>query len=309
MYIKFTDEQKRRANETNLVALLERNGQQVKRVGSQFEWSDNGQTVSIKDNLWFHQYEQIGGNTVGFVQKFWGLSYPEAIQFILDEEIQPENIRSKSNADKHISRALDSPFELPKRNKDMRRVFAYLVNTRGIGRNVMLAFTSVGLIYESAKYHNVVFVGKDKEGIPRHAHKRSTVSEKVWRANELGSDNRYTFNWRGKSETLFLFEAPIDMLSYITMYCPNWQNDNYLAACSISDNALNQFLVDTPEINQVYICFDNDPPGQKAAENIRKMLFAKGINSEILIPKYKDWNEDLLNSVQEEGEVLCQEIT
>ena len=53
MYIKFTDEQKRRANETNLVALLERNGQQVKRVGSQFEWSDNGQTVSIKDNLWF----------------------------------------------------------------------------------------------------------------------------------------------------------------------------------------------------------------------------------------------------------------
>ena len=99
------------------------------------------------------------------------------------------------------------------------------------------------------------------------------------------------------------------MLSYITMYCPNWQNDNYLAACSISDNALNQFLVDTPEINQVYICFDNDSPGQKAAENIRKMLLAKGINSEILVPKYKDWNEDLLNSVQEEGEVLCQEIT
>ena len=71
MYIKFTEEQKRRANEADLVALLERNGQQVKRVGSEYEWLDGGQTVSIRDNLWFHQYEQIGGTTIGFVKKFW----------------------------------------------------------------------------------------------------------------------------------------------------------------------------------------------------------------------------------------------
>ena len=50
-----------------------------------------------------------------------------------------------------------------------------------------------------------------------------TAKEKVWRANERGSDSRFSFNWRGKSDRVFLFEGPIDMLSYISMYCPNWQ--------------------------------------------------------------------------------------
>ena len=181
-----------------------------------------------------------------------------------------------------------------------------LTRYRGIDRNVVHACTSVGLIYESAKYHNVVFVGKDEDGVPRHAHKRSTTPGKVWRANEHGSDNRFTFNLRGSSDRLFLFEAPIDMLSYITLYCPNWQDDSFLAACSVSDSSLNQFLEGRPDISQVFICFDNDPPGQKAAEQIKQRLSEKGINCEILVPTLKDWNEDLLNSVQEEGEVLCQ---
>lgn len=307
MYINFTDEQKRRANEADIVSLLERNGHQVKRVGSEYEWKDGNQTVSIKGNLWFHQYEQVGGTTVGFVRKFWGLSYPEAVQFILNEDLNSENIGIEANSDKTIHRTLDVAFRLPDRNEDMRRVFAYLTKTRCIDSNIVKAFAGVNLIYESKNYHNAVFVGTDIDGEPRHAHKRSTASDNTWRANERGSDNRFTFNWRGSSDRLFLFEAPIDLLSYITMYCPNWQKDNFLAACSISDNALKQFLNDRPDITQVFICFDNDPPGQKAAANIQQLLSDKGISSEILVPRLKDWNEDLINSVQEEGAALCQE--
>lgn len=307
MYIKFTDEQKRRANEVDIVSLLERNGQQVKRVGSEYEWKDGDQTVSIKDNLWFHQYEQVGGTTVGFVRKFWGLSYPEAVQFILNEDLQSETVRIEVQSDKAAHRVIDASFKLPDKNEDMRRAFAYLTKTRGIDSNIVKTFARSGLIYESKNYHNVVFVGADIDGEPRHAHKRSTASDNTWRANERGSDNRFTFSWRGSSDRLFLFEAPIDMLSYLTMYCPNWQQDNFLAACSISDNALKQFLNDRPDIKQVFICFDNDPPGQKAATNIQRLLSDKGISNEILVPRLKDWNEDLLNSVQEEGAALCQE--
>lgn len=305
MYIQFTEEQKRRANEADLVTLLERNGQQVKRVGSEYEWLDGGQTVSIRDNLWFHQYEQIGGTTVGFVKKFWGLSYPEAVQFILGEDIQSENMISRPCKPKKEP----VPFRLPDRNANMKRAFGYLVNTRGISRELVHSFAHEGLIYESAKYHNAIFVGIDKDGVPKNAHKRSTTSNRRWRGSQPGSDNRYPFSWHGKSNRVFLFEAPIDMLSYMSLYCPNWRDDNFIAACSTSDRALNQFLEDRPDIKQVYICFDNDPPGQKAAANIRQQLFEKGIDSEILVPTLKDWNEDLLYSVQEEGESLCQETT
>ncbi len=309
MYIEFTEEQKRRANEADLVTLLERNGQQVRRVGSEYEWKDGDQTVSIKDNLWYHQYEQIGGNTVGFVRKFWGLSYPEAVQFILDEDIQSAIIRVSSYPNRSTSQAYNSQFKPPDRNENMNIAYTYLVKTRGINNEVVRSFERAGLIYESRPYHNVVFLGKDKEGRARHAHKRSTAKDNVWRANEKGSNNRFTFNWRGKSGRLFLFEAPIDMLSYITMFGDGWSEENFLAACSVSDSSLEQFVEDRPDISQVYICFDSDPPGQKAALSIQQKLSNKGINSEILVPTLKDWNEDLLNSVQEVGDAECQAVS
>ena len=306
---RFSEEQKRRANEADLVSLLIRNGQQVKRTGSEYSWLYNGQIVSIKDNLWFYHYDQIGGNTVGFVQHFFGFSYPEALEFILGEGTQPERFASYTKPSVKEENVKDTDFKLPEKNTDIRHAFAYLLKTRGIDWDVIRFFANEGLIYESANYHNVVFVGKDKDGVPRHAHKRTTIPGKVWRANEQGSDNRFTFNWRGKSDRVYLFEAPIDMLSYISMYCPLWYRDSFIAACSISDNALNQFLTDRPDIKQVYICFDNDPPGQKAAAGIRQKLLEKGITCEILVPALKDWNEDLLDSAQEEGVSQWQDIT
>ena len=109
MFTAFNEEQKRRANEADLVSLLERNGQQVKKSGSEYIWKDEGRIVSIKDNLWFSHYEQIGGNTVGFVMKYFGLSYPEALGFILDEDTGVI-----THTDKLETKP--APFTLPKKN-------------------------------------------------------------------------------------------------------------------------------------------------------------------------------------------------
>ena len=65
-------------------------------------------------------------------------------------------------------------------------------------------------------------------------------------------------------------------------------------------------LNDNPSLDHIYICYDNDGPGQKAAQQLREQLKAKGYKAEILVPTLKDWNEDLLNSEQEEGEIECQ---
>ena len=55
-----------------------------------------------------------------------------------------------------------------------------------------------------------------------------------------------------------------------------------------------QTLKDRPYITKVYICFDNDEPGQKAAQRVSKALSEKNISNKILVPTRKDWNEDLL---------------
>ena len=69
MFKKYSDEQIQRAADTDLVDFLRKNGQQVKRVGTEYEWMDGDETVSIKNNLWFHQYERVGGTTISFVEK------------------------------------------------------------------------------------------------------------------------------------------------------------------------------------------------------------------------------------------------
>jgi hypothetical protein len=166
---------------------------------------------------------------------------------------------------------------------------------------VLDAFAYRGLVYESADYHNAVFVGLDKTAKPRHIHKRSIAAQGGFKGNAPGSEPEYSFHWIGGGDTLFLFEAPIDMLSFITLHKQCWKSCSYAAACGVSDSVLWQTLKDRPYITQVCLCLDNDEPGQKAAHRISRALADKNICNRILIPTRKDWNEDLLFLRKEEA--------
>ena len=184
----------------------------------------------------------------------------------------------------------------------MRRVYAYLLHHRKLDRDVVNAFAHRNLIYESADTHNVVFVGCDRNGIPRHAQKRSTASQGSYKGNVTASQMEHAFHWHGSSEYVFLFEAPIDMLSFISMTKDGWQQHSYAAACSVTDKVLFQMMKDNPNIKYVYICFDNDEAGQSAALSLCGKLTGMNVPSSILTPRLKDWNEDLVQSLEESEE-------
>ena len=116
----------------------------------------------------------------------------------------------------------------------------------------------------------------------------------------------YSFHWHGESGRLYLFEAPIDMLSFITLHPENWQSQSYAAACSVSDRVLMQMLKDDPSLQKVFLCLDNDKAGHDAAARMMEKLSTMGIQSGILVPTHKDWNEDLLFSGEEEA--MCQDL-
>ena len=200
------------------------------------------------------------------------------------------------------------PFVLPKPNGNMRRAFAYLMFQRGIDRDVLYSFVHNKMIYESKKYHNAVFVGYDTTGIPRHAHKRGTGSKSTYKGNAPNGSQEYSFHWHGRSPYVCLFEAPIDMLSFISMHKSNWKQHSYAASCSVSDKVLFRMLEDNPNLKEVFLCFDNDEAGQNAAQRISDKLFLKGIKSRILIPNGKDWNEDLLTIRAAENESAVAEL-
>lgn len=290
-YIPFTDEQRELARQTDLVAFLRMCGESVAPSGSEFQWNCSGQKITIRGNVWYNQYEQFGGDAISFVQHFYDYSYPDSVVLLLALNcgIAVPSYKSYPGAE----------FKLPEKHDNMRRVYAYLLRQRGIDKDVLDAFSYRKLIYESSKYHNIVFVGYDKNKNPRHAHKRGSGSQSTYKGNAPGSLPSYSFHWVGADDALYLFEAPVDLLSFISMNKSRWRNHSYAASCSVSEKVMWQMLHDYPYIKKVFICFDNDAPGQTAAKKIAEKLAKQNIECEILVPVGKDWNEDLLRRREE----------
>ena len=188
----------------------------------------------------------------------------------------------------------------------MKRVFSYLIKTRGIDPDIVLSFARMGLIYEEAGYHNAVFCGRDENGVMRHANKRGTLRNSTFKGNQAGSLPQYSFHYSGTSDTIYFFEAPLDMLSYISLQKENWRVHPYAAACSVSDQVLFHQLKLHSNLKKCVLCLDNDLAGYRAGERICEKLLEKGYEVEVDYPRKKDWNEELLHRQEQEQEsALC----
>ena len=295
-YIHFTEEQKQRAAAVDLEEFLRCRGEKLLSSGREKRLASD-HSVTVRGNEWYDHAEERGGHAVSFVQRFYGLSYPDAVTMLLGGELGTAYPSAGERTEEPVK-----PFALPPANKDMRRVFAYLIKHRGIARDVVAHFAKAGLLYEDAEYHNTVFVGTDAEGVPHHAHKRSANSYgKAFRLNVEGSDPRYSFHHVGTDRSLYVFEAPIDMLSYITLHPEDWQRHSYVACCGTSIQPVVQILEQAPQLDTVLLCLDNDEAGHQASRRMREQLETH-YSVERLIPEDKDWNDDLtLNSENAQG--------
>ena len=288
-YIHYTDEQKRRANEVDLEEFLRRRGERLLPSGRDKRLASD-RSVTIRGSQWYDHAIKQGGHAIDFLQIHEHMSFQDAMDTLLCGEQGRAFPRAKA-------RPPDPPkaFVLPDASPTMRRVYAYLMKQRRIHREVITAFVRAGLLYEDAKYHNAVFVGFDEHGAARHAHKRSTNrSGKAFRQNVEGSDPRYSFHWLGGDDSLYVFEAPIDLLSYITLYPEGWERHNYVACCGVSSIPVLESLRRMDQPRQVFLCLDNDAAGQAANQRIAEQVQSQfGMSADILIPAAKDWNEDL----------------
>lgn len=297
-YIHFTEEQKERAATVDLEYFLRQRGEKLLSSGRDKRLASD-HSVTIRGCQWFDHDSRQGGNAISFVRFFYNRTYPEAVTMLLDE-MYPCAPKA--------TEAPPKPFALPPVNSDMRRVYAYLVKHRNISRDVVAYFARKKLLYEDAKYHNAVFVGTDETGVPRHAHKRSTNSSgKAFRLNVEGCDPRYTFHHMGTDGSLYVFEAPIDMLSYITLHPSDWQRHSYVACCGTSIQPVEKMLERLPQLDTVLLCLDNDEAGHAASQRMKTQL-EENCTVERLSPEHKDWNDDLIAQSQSRNEVmpLCQ---
>ena len=296
-YIPFTEEQKQTANNIELAEFLRSRGEKLERTGREYKliYTDGGgkhDSITMSGNRWFDHKAQTGGGAIKFMQYFYGMSFADAVQSLLGYTVESQQHSPPHKAETAQKK---KEFELPKANENMHRVYAYLIKQRHIAPEIITNFAKAHTLYEDIEHHNVVFVGVDENGVPRQASKRSaTTYGNSFRMTVGGSDTRYSFGHFGTSNRLYVFEAPVDLLSFITLYPDNWQKHSYIALNGVYENPLLRALETHDNLNQICFCTDNDEGGIDGYERLRDILTGKGYTDICrCAPEYKDWNEQL----------------
>ena len=295
-YIPFTDEQKQLANSVDLAEYLRVRGEKLERVGREhkliyYDSSGRHDSITLRGSTWFDHKNQIGGGAIKFMQEFYGMDFQTAVQELLGQTVTPLS----HSPPKVSAKEEKKEFRLPEANTNMHRVYAYLIKQRFISPDIISHFAKQHTLYEDKEHHNAVFVGVDENGVPRQASKRSTNSYgNSFRITCQGSDTRYSFAHFGESKRLYVFEAPIDMLSFLTLYQKDWQKHSYIAMNGVYENAVLTALKNHSNLSEVILCVDNDEGGIEAVDRLKDILNENGYsNVKRLAPPYKDWNEVL----------------
>ena len=280
----YSQEQIDRANQTNMEDFLRSQGETLIRSGKEYRWKCHD-SLTVRGNKWFRHSQSRGGYPVDFVMEFYGKSFPEAVQMLTGE----------AGAGKPDACPAPSPdFRLPLHNPTNTKVIKYLTEECKLDWGIVDTFIAAGDIYEDTR-HNVVFVGRDcgtqrVPGIPRYAHCRGTADK--FRQDVSGSDKACNFSYQGESAQLFVFEAPIDLLSFICLYPKDWTKRSYLSLGGVAGKALTHFLSECPDIRRIFLCLDNDNAGNEGCSRLSSEL-PEGLTILRLLPAWKDWNEVL----------------
>lgn len=298
---EYTREQIQRADDTDLYVFLSGRGEQFKRCGKEYRWLRHD-SVMINKSEWYRFSQNKGGHAIDFMKEFYGLSFAEAVKELLGEEGVGETNRRTGKEEAGRQKVCPIPLpglELPERNESCEIARKYLIEQRKLSEQLVDQMIAKGDIYESKNYHNVVFVGRDKEQNPRYAAMRGT-DEKRYRGEAKGSEKIYGFGHIGTDEKLFVFESPIDLLSYITAVPEEWEKHSYISLGGLSEKAMKRMYTEYPHIHSIYLCLDNDEPGNERCRQFVSLIPEK-LSVYRLEPVKKDWNECLVAEVPVEN--------
>ena len=250
-------------------------------------------SLIINNGKWCWFSQGIGGKSaLDYLIKVKQIPFREAVERLIGYISEPlPPVKPKEEPPKE--------FKMPELNSDPSCAAQYLIG-RGIDPEIVQWCIDHKLIYETTKYQNVLFVGYDREGIPRYGAVRSIFGN--FKGDVQGSDKRIAFRLikAQHPRKVHVFESVPDLLSFaslVKLEGKNWHKETYLSLAGIGGTslprALEHFLKDYPDVTHIYLHLDNDEPGRKAAQRIAELLSPKYHIRNRPPPEGKDYNEYL----------------
>lgn len=315
----YTQKQYEKARyESSALEYAKAQGYNLERRGNVYSLKEHDSLIFTPNGMWFWNSRQMQGGAIEFITLYEHRSYVDAVLILAGEERISKVTATTDFAPKKIEQTEHKEFTLPKANEDCRRVFAYLSKQRGIDFDIVKQAVRQKVLYESADYHNAIFISRDDKGKAVAAFQRGTMStaEKSFKRDVAGS-KKAPFMFKGQDgvRTLKIFEASIDCLSEATLCKLN--GETYDNCDRIALGGLNPTVLDTwleahkGKYDNLVICFDNDIDGKttkwvegketivpcnhgQIAATKAKEQYGSTYNVTIKTPNHKDFNEDLI---------------
>lgn len=303
-----TPEEIKKARELDLLTYLRLyEPQELVHVSGNTYCTREHDSLKISNGAWMWFSRGFGGWTaLDYLIHVKGYGFVDAVKIMNQQEV------SSKTPVFNCPKPKEKKLLLPEKSADNSRITEYLFS-RGIDMEIIRYCIRNGLIYESLPYHNVIFLGFDRDHVPRYGAYRATGSERVL-GDAAGSDKRYSFRiMGGESECVHIFESAIDLLSYATLMkragC-QWEKENMLSLAGVYGTrldgkskvpaALQSIFVDDAKIRKVMLHFDNDIAGKRSAAGLIKALESHIEVSSEPPPYGKDYNDYLCSIVRKE---------
>ena len=207
-------------------------------------------SLKISNGKWYWFSRGIGGvSALDYLMKVKEYSLPEAVELIVGRDAIVElQIKDYEFKTKPVKKLL-----MPELTDKPYRAKQYL-RERGIHPEIIQYCIDNSLLFETAEYHNVVFVDYDKQGIAKYAAMRGTKS--AYKGEVTGSDKRFSFSISEttNAEHAHLFESAIDLLSFATLELQEGRNWKQVVLCQEKVQIkCNQFSLCLVKLNLLFL--------------------------------------------------------
>lgn len=306
---RFTDEQIAMANSVSIIDYANSHGYPIKQVTTNsFKIPGFGGLYIHSGGLKWNRFSSdVGGGTIQFVMHMENKSWVEAMKELLNMPAQSYSYSPSVPGKTGYKTSEKKSFQLPEKNDTFKHIFAYLIKTRKLDKQVVYDLVKQNKIYENKYYNSCVFVGYDNNGEAKYATLRGTSSAMQYRRDVAGSDKSYPFSASVKdghvcvdnefsSSSLYVFESPIDLMSYLSLLKLNGKNvfnAHCISLGGVCDLALERYLSEHPGITEIALGLDNDETGRFACEQIRQKYSVR-YHIRRILPQNKDFNDDLV---------------
>lgn len=281
---RYTPEQIEQANNADISDYVQSRFQ-CEKAGKEIHIKGyGGLYVNPETNQFFCHSENKGGKgLLEFCKKILDMPFIEAMRECVGEAEEVKQFTPKAAAEPQEKKEFIMP---EKADTGYKNIYAYFINTRSISPEIVREFANKGLIYPTVskgvskttgnEYQkiNAVFLHKNEKGEACGADIQGIDQNPDYRFKGCTardeSDRGFVYDKGSpeKIDTVYLFEAPIDLMSFVELH-PEIENAKFAALSGLKPSTAEPYINSSLK---VVSCVDNDTAGTKFNNQI---LFSK----------------------------------